>query len=136
SLYGYAVGSEFQWFGSVQIAVVVLIAVGGAPWYAVLAALGSTVIPGYFTSSDVASYLNIAFGVFAILYAIQYGRAVEFPNFMKQAAGRLDKLLGGKGLPEDAVVIPREAAVGATTIPGREAVSALESQRARGLASV
>jgi ABC-type branched-subunit amino acid transport system ATPase component/branched-subunit amino acid ABC-type transport system permease component len=99
SLYGYAVGSEFEWFGSVQIAVVVLIAVGGTPWYALLAAAGTTLVPGYFTNPNVGSYLYIVFGVSAILYAIQYGHALEFPMFMRRAASRLDRLLGGSGNP-------------------------------------
>ena len=88
SLYGYAVGSEFEWFGSVQLAVVVLIVVGGTPWYALLAAASTTLLPVYVIGSSAAAFFNfyIIFGVFAILYAVQYGRALEFPQFMRRAA--------------------------------------------------
>jgi ABC-type branched-subunit amino acid transport system ATPase component/ABC-type branched-subunit amino acid transport system permease subunit len=101
SLYGYAVGSEFEWFGSVQLAVVVLIVVGGTPWYALLAAASTTLLPVYVIGSSAAAFFNfyIIFGVFAILYAVQYGRALEFPQFMRRAAERLDRLLGGSGVP-------------------------------------
>ena len=50
SLYGYAVGPEFDWFQSLVLAVLILIVVGGAPWYALLAAAGQVLIPSYVSS--------------------------------------------------------------------------------------
>ena len=53
----------------VYVALVV-IAIGGEPWYALIAALGVSIIPGYFTGSNVTTYLQIFFGLAAATYAV------------------------------------------------------------------
>jgi ABC-type branched-subunit amino acid transport system ATPase component/branched-subunit amino acid ABC-type transport system permease component len=81
SLYGYSVGSEFPWFSSVEVIVVVFISVGGTPWYAILAALGLALVPGYVTSSNVGNYLDIVFGASAVTYvfSVHSGRVPGVP---------------------------------------------------------
>ena len=36
--YQYALADQFQWFSSVQVVALVIIVVGGTPWYTLLAA--------------------------------------------------------------------------------------------------
>jgi ABC-type branched-subunit amino acid transport system ATPase component len=71
--------------------------VGGTPWYAVMAAAATTLVPGYLTDTSVGKFLNlyIIFGAFAILYAVRYGRGLEFPMVLRRVAIALDRVLGG-----------------------------------------
>ncbi|HVV29331.1 MAG TPA: ABC transporter permease [Mycobacteriales bacterium] len=48
----------------------IVIGVGGAPWYAILGGFGWTLVPSYFTSSNTANWLQVLFGVFALLHAL------------------------------------------------------------------
>jgi ABC-type branched-subunit amino acid transport system ATPase component/ABC-type branched-subunit amino acid transport system permease subunit len=50
---------------------VVMISVGGEPWYAILAAAGVVLVPSYIQGGNVASYLSILFGMGAIAYALR-----------------------------------------------------------------
>ena len=79
----YAVGANYDPFQSLVYVALVVIAIGGEPWYALIAALGVSIIPGYFTSSNVTTYLQIFFGVMAAAYAVfaeqDGGRAAARP---------------------------------------------------------
>jgi ABC-type branched-subunit amino acid transport system ATPase component/branched-subunit amino acid ABC-type transport system permease component len=110
SLYGYSVGSEFPWFSSVEVIVVVLISVGGTPWYAILAGLGLALVPGYVTSPNVNNYLSIVFGVSAIAYVSQVHRG-RVPSLPARFRDFLDRL-GGRGLDQSASAPVAAAAVG------------------------
>jgi ABC-type branched-subunit amino acid transport system ATPase component/branched-subunit amino acid ABC-type transport system permease component len=95
----YAVADQFQWFNSLQIVALVLIVIGGTPWYALMAAVPLGLISGYVTSPNVGSYLSIAFGVGAIgyVYAAYRGRAAEVPARVREFALNLDRRLGRLG---------------------------------------
>jgi len=58
---------------------IVVISAGSEPWYALLAGAGLTLIPSYFPGADTTTYLTLAFGVFAVLYAITPDRARGVP---------------------------------------------------------
>ncbi len=58
----YAVGSNYDPFESLVYVALVVIAIGGEPWYALIAALGVSIIPGYITAANVTIYLQIIFG--------------------------------------------------------------------------
>jgi ABC-type branched-subunit amino acid transport system ATPase component/branched-subunit amino acid ABC-type transport system permease component len=94
----YAVGANYDPFLSLVYVALVVIAIGGEPWYALIAALGVSVIPGYFTSSNVTTYLQIFFGVMAAVYAAFESRAATVPLRVRQFLDRL----GGRQ-PEEAV---------------------------------
>ena len=55
---------------SLELLTLIVITVGGVPWYALIAAVGLGVIPTYLTSGNVTYYLQIIFGVFAVLVAV------------------------------------------------------------------
>lgn len=89
SLYHYAAGSEFEWFGSVELAVIIIISVGGTPWYALGAAAAQALLPNYLPGTrDIIGYEDILFGFFIVLYVVQ-GGAPGVPLWLRQ---RLDRL--------------------------------------------
>jgi ABC-type branched-subunit amino acid transport system ATPase component/branched-subunit amino acid ABC-type transport system permease component len=55
---------------SLELLTLIVITVGGVPWYALIAAVGLGVIPTYLTNGNVTYYLQIIFGVFAVLVAV------------------------------------------------------------------
>jgi ABC-type branched-subunit amino acid transport system ATPase component/ABC-type branched-subunit amino acid transport system permease subunit len=61
-----ASGDLFNPITSLELIAVVLISVGGAPWYAIGAAAGLVLVPAYLTGGNVPYYLQIVFGVSAI----------------------------------------------------------------------
>ena len=94
----YAVGANYDPFESLVYVALVVIAIGGEPWYTLIAALGVSIIPGYFTSSNVTTYLQILFGVLAATYAVFESRTAAVPLRVRQLLDRL----GGRR-PEEAV---------------------------------
>ena len=94
----YAVGSNYDPFESLVYVALVVIAIGGEPWYTLIAALGVSIIPGYFTGSNVTTYLQIIFGVAAATYAVFASRTGSVPVKVRQLFDRL----GGRQ-PEHAV---------------------------------
>ena len=95
-LFHFAVGTNFASFNSLQLVVLVVIIVAGVPWYAIIAAAGYMIIPGYITVNNINNYLEIAFGVFAASYALSSRHSVSFPVPLRKLALRLDLLLGAK----------------------------------------
>jgi ABC-type branched-subunit amino acid transport system ATPase component/branched-subunit amino acid ABC-type transport system permease component len=55
---------------SLTFLALVIIVVGGAPWYAVLAGIGLTVPPSYISGFQTSYWLQLIFGVSAVLYAV------------------------------------------------------------------
>ncbi len=98
----YAVGANYDPFLSLVYVALVVIAVGGEPWYALIAALGVSIIPGYFTSDNVTTYLQIFFGVMAAAYAVFQSRTATVPLRVRQLLDRL----GGRQ-PEEPVTRPQ-----------------------------
>ena len=94
----YAVAVNYDPFESLVYVALVVIAIGGAPWYALLAALGVSIIPGYLTANNVTTYLQIIFGVAAATYAVFASRTTTVPLKVRQLLDRL----GGRR-PEHAV---------------------------------
>jgi ABC-type branched-subunit amino acid transport system ATPase component/branched-subunit amino acid ABC-type transport system permease component len=68
-LYHYGVGGYFEAFNSLTLVALVVIITVGEPWYAVIGAIGYTVIPGYITGGNVSTYLQLLFGVGAVTAA-------------------------------------------------------------------
>jgi ABC-type branched-subunit amino acid transport system ATPase component/branched-subunit amino acid ABC-type transport system permease component len=89
SLFTFAVGSNYAAFNSLTLVALLVITVIGEPWYALVAAVASTVIPGYITTGNINTYLEIIFGVFALSFALQNGRAISVPMFIRNFLDRL-----------------------------------------------
>jgi ABC-type branched-subunit amino acid transport system ATPase component/ABC-type branched-subunit amino acid transport system permease subunit len=65
-----ASGANFDPFTSLVYLAVVLIVVGSEPWYALIAGASVALIPLYLPSSDTTYYLQLLFGVSAVLVAL------------------------------------------------------------------
>jgi len=61
---------SFDSFSSFTMLALLAIAVGGLPWYAIIAGVSLTIIPAYINGAQVNNVLNVLFGVFSILIAI------------------------------------------------------------------
>jgi ABC-type branched-subunit amino acid transport system ATPase component/branched-subunit amino acid ABC-type transport system permease component len=108
-----AVGSNYDPFLSLQFLVIVLIAAGGEPWYALMSALAFVVVPLYIHSSNVSYYLQIIFGVTAVWIAIAGQPQTRFLHSVQKAVNRLDEML--------AVIFPRARTAHADPKPLRPA---------------
>jgi len=108
-LYQFGVGTYFGWYNSVYIvAVVVMIAIGD-PWYAVIAAIAYSVVPGYINGAATNAVLELLFGVGAVTAV--YGSRVGMPAAVGQF---LDRFGPRKSASAPALgVAPALAAAGA-----------------------
>ncbi|MCM3884757.1 ABC transporter permease, partial [Frankia sp. R82] len=111
-LYQYSVGSYFRSFDSLTLVALVVIVTVGEPWYAVLAAIGFNVIPGYITSANTSTYLALLFGIGAAVSAHSTRRGTT-----PQALRRLLDRLGGRTPRPAATVAAAAAASSAPSAP-------------------
>ncbi|WP_406462422.1 ABC transporter permease [Streptomyces sp. NBC_01622] len=92
---GNVSGDSYPPLLSLTFFALVVINPGGVPWFAVLAGAGYTLIPSYFPDSDTSTYLELLFGVFALLYAIT-------PDEMRGVPDRLARLVDRAARPTTA----------------------------------
>jgi ABC-type branched-subunit amino acid transport system ATPase component/ABC-type branched-subunit amino acid transport system permease subunit len=85
-------GTSFPSFNSLTILALVVLVLGGAPWYAITAAAAFQLIPAYVTSDDINTYLQILFG-FAV---IGVGLQARHPASVPVALRRLLDRIGGR----------------------------------------
>jgi ABC-type branched-subunit amino acid transport system ATPase component/branched-subunit amino acid ABC-type transport system permease component len=108
---GQTDGSSYQPIQSLVYFAVVIITLGGAPWYALAAAAGLMLVPSYLTSVNTSNWLQVIFGLTAIGYAMTSPRLKGTPAGL---AGRIDKLVRRRpagtrapgAIPSAAVVLP------------------------------
>ena len=91
----FAIGSEYGSFQSLILVALLVITVMGYPWYGIVAAVAYTVIPGYVTWHNINTYLEILFGVFALMFALRAGQAPTVPaairSFLDWLGGRKEE---------------------------------------------
>jgi ABC-type branched-subunit amino acid transport system ATPase component/ABC-type branched-subunit amino acid transport system permease subunit len=90
---GQVNGDSYQPITSLIFFALIIISLGGVPWYALMAAAAFVIIPSYITSGNASSWLQIAFGVAAIGYAIAPPSMLSTPPPVQAA---LDKLIRRK----------------------------------------
>jgi ABC-type branched-subunit amino acid transport system ATPase component/branched-subunit amino acid ABC-type transport system permease component len=92
SFFRFSVGGNYASFQSLTLVAIIVISVGGAPWYGILAALGFVAIPGYVTVSNINTYLEMLFGIGAATFALASRRPTTVPlplrNFLDKIGGR------------------------------------------------
>ncbi|MDT4936710.1 MAG: hypothetical protein QOG80_381 [Pseudonocardiales bacterium] len=118
SLYTFESGADLTSFASLQMVVLVSIALVGDPWIAVVAAVGYRLIPTYF-SSNFSNYLLIIFGVFAATFAMTLDHAPTVPGFARRFLERF----GGRATES-------KADVPGSVNTGRAVVDASAARRA------
>jgi ABC-type branched-subunit amino acid transport system ATPase component/branched-subunit amino acid ABC-type transport system permease component len=87
SFYRFATAGSFSSSGSLLLFTVLLIVVGGAPWYALIAAAAFQLLPSYITIEGVTNYLNLLFGVSAVLAAMSADKAPSVPMAIRRLLG-------------------------------------------------
>jgi len=76
---------------SITYFAVVVIVVGGAPWYAIMAGAAISLVPSYVHSANVTNYLTLLFGIGAVLYVLtpadRQGVPIAVRNFVDRVFG-------------------------------------------------
>ena len=88
-------GATFPSFNSLTIIAVVVLAVGGAPWYAVSAAAFFSVIPSYIDVENIQSYIQIFFGLAVVFVGLRATKPPQVPVWLRNLLDRL----GGRRPP-------------------------------------
>jgi ABC-type branched-subunit amino acid transport system ATPase component/branched-subunit amino acid ABC-type transport system permease component len=86
-----ASGANFPPLESLSLIALIMITVGGAPWYALIGAAGLGLVPVYLSSANTTNWLEIIFGIAAITGAM--GLQPQMPPAL---VALLDRL-GGRG---------------------------------------
>jgi ABC-type branched-subunit amino acid transport system ATPase component/branched-subunit amino acid ABC-type transport system permease component len=93
-LFSFGIGTYFPSFNSLILVALVVIVTVGDPWYAVIAAVGYSVIPAYISGATTTSVLNLLFGLGAATAAL----AVHQGTTPQPVRRFLDRL-GGRTFP-------------------------------------
>jgi ABC-type branched-subunit amino acid transport system ATPase component/branched-subunit amino acid ABC-type transport system permease component len=96
-LFGYASATSFTSFGSLTLLTLVVITVIGEPWYALIAAAASTLVPSYLQGGTVSDCLQLVFGLSGVAYAFTANRPLAVPAGVRRALDRL----GGRSTKGD-----------------------------------
>ncbi len=123
-LYHFGVGSYFPSFSSLTLVALVVIITVGEPWYAVIGAIGYTVIPGYITGLTTSNVLNLLFGLgaAAAAYGTRGGTTPQAVRSLLDRVGDRRKAAVGSSPPTPAGAEP--AAVARGRAADRDAVAA------------
>ena len=97
--------STFQPFTSLTYFALIVISVGGAPWYALVGGLGFTLIPVYWQGTTSSYWLTLLFGAGAVLYALTPPERMQPPQWLARPLDRLR----GRARPRDTVDLPGAA---------------------------
>ncbi len=90
-LFSFGIGTYFPSFNSLVLVALVVIVTVGDPWYAVVAAVGYSVIPAYISGATTTSVLNLLFGLGAATAALtaQQGTTPQpVRRFLDRLGGR------------------------------------------------
>jgi ABC-type branched-subunit amino acid transport system ATPase component len=99
---GQASGASYQPLTSLIYFVLIVISVGGVPWYAVGAAAAFVIFPSYVTGSNTANWLQLVFGASAILFAMTPAHLRGAPPALRAVLDRVTNRPGTR--PGEAVV--------------------------------
>jgi ABC-type branched-subunit amino acid transport system ATPase component len=95
-------GASFPSFSSLTIIAVVVLAAGGAPWYALVAAGIFSIFPSYVDIDNIQAYLQIAFGGAVVFVGLISRNPPSVPLWLRRGIDRL----GGRTPHESAVELP------------------------------
>jgi ABC-type branched-subunit amino acid transport system ATPase component len=93
-LFSFGIGTYFPSFNSLILVALVVIVTAGDPWYAVIAAIGYSVIPAYISGNTTTSILNLLFGLGAATAALAVNQGTT-PQRLRRFLDRL----GGRAAP-------------------------------------
>jgi len=128
-LFQFGIGTYFPSFNSLTLVALVVIVTVGDPWYAVIAAVGYSVIPAYITSATTTSVLNLIFGLGAATAALASGKGTT-PEPVRRV---LDRLGGRKPAPDTAPTTDRRTRVAAPAAVAQQARGSRDAPAKQGL---
>ena len=100
---GFVSGSSYPPLLSLTLLAILVIQPGGIPWYALIGGAGWALVPSYFPSTETGYYLEIFFGVFAVVFAmIPESKRGTSPGL----ARRIDQIARRPRRPDPAVQVP------------------------------
>jgi len=113
---GTATDASYQPITSLVFFALIIISLGGAPWYAIGAAIGSTLIASYWTNANASNWLQVVFGLSALIYSITPASAKGTPPAIQSLVDRVfrRKSRGDRG------PVPPETESPGTERPGTE----------------
>jgi ABC-type branched-subunit amino acid transport system ATPase component/branched-subunit amino acid ABC-type transport system permease component len=94
-------GASFDPFLSMTIMALIMLVIGGVPWNAVAAAAGIILVPSYISSGQTSTYLQLLFGVGAVLAALGYQQGL-IPQRWRAAIDRWGLKRSRRALTEPA----------------------------------
>jgi ABC-type branched-subunit amino acid transport system ATPase component/branched-subunit amino acid ABC-type transport system permease component len=77
---GQVSGDSYQPITSLVFFTLITISVGGAPWFAILAAAGYALIPSYLEGTTTSTVLQLIFGVVAVMFALTPASSRTLPS--------------------------------------------------------
>jgi ABC-type branched-subunit amino acid transport system ATPase component/branched-subunit amino acid ABC-type transport system permease component len=127
--------ASYQPIQSLTYFAVVIISVGGAPWYALIAGLGLTLVPAYITNTSTSYWLELLFGVGALAYALTPESRRGGPAAVRRALDRFEwprrPAVPVLAATAAATAAPAGVATGATTSGGTHGSGVVASGHAR-----
>jgi ABC-type branched-subunit amino acid transport system ATPase component/branched-subunit amino acid ABC-type transport system permease component len=114
---GQANGDSYPPIQSLVYFALVIITLGGAPWYALTAAAGLMIVPSYLTSANTSNWLQVIFGLTAIGYAMAPPHLRGMPPALAQRIDRLVRRRPAGAKPS--LASPRLAAGGLALVAAR-----------------
>ena len=139
-LFHFSVGTYFPAFNSLTLVALVVIVTVGSPWYALIAAIGYSVIPAYITGENTSNVLTLLFGLAAATAAWgtrQGAMPAPVRRFFDRLGGRRRRRRAPARVGADrrrrcrVAVAPDGAAVGASAPPGPRGARPLGALRRR-----
>jgi len=125
SAQGNVSGDSYPPLLSLTFFALLVIQPGGEPWYAIIGGLGLAIVPSYFPSTGTRYWLELAFGVFAVLYAFtpedKRGMPPGAARFFDRLAGRTPRTIADSTRVDLPVLAGSEADATAApaALPGR-----------------
>jgi ABC-type branched-subunit amino acid transport system ATPase component/ABC-type branched-subunit amino acid transport system permease subunit len=91
SLFGFALSSQYSSFSGLTLFASVTIIILGPPWYAVVAAAATVLIPAYVSGSNTSTYLQLAFGLGAVTYVFAAQNPITVPSVIRTWLDRVGR---------------------------------------------
>ena len=139
SIFPEVTGTTYSSFTSLTLFTLLVIAVGGEPWYAFVAAFALVLVPSYVSGDDTSLYLQILFGCSAIFVAVSATWVRDPGRRAMELVARVgSRPTRAKTTPEPGeertpqVVAPAVVATRREVVPALVTPAVLEEQR-RGL---
>ncbi len=113
-------GASFPSFNSLTIIAVVVLAAGGAPWYALVAAGIFSILPSYIDVANIQAYLQIAFGGAVVFVGVVSRKPPSVPHWLRDVLDRV----GGRTHAEPTLDLATGAAVAPLAVAAGHRVEA------------